>query len=570
MGIAFISIKGKETFLNDLTVLSAALGRVAYFIAYLTPVGIFAIAANAAGTMALEDLGPLQIYLVTLGIAGLLITFWILPMLAAICTPFKYKDIVRVSRDALIIAFTTGNLFVVLPMVIKNCKDLLEQYGMQDEETDSLTNILIPVFFNLPNMGKLLMLFFILFAGWYSGNALSASKYGAFVPLGLCSFFGHTITAIPFLLDYFHIPIDLFQLHLVVSVFVFYFTTLTGAMNLTVFNLMGISAIKGSFVIRLRNIVLYGIGTVAFTIVIMIGVRFFYSHILDLGYTKYLKFVDMGLLYDPAPAKVYRETLPAPVEKQGLEAINERGFLRVGYFRDSLPYAFVNASGNLVGFDIEMAHALARDLGVSLEFVLIERADFVECLNQGVCDIVMSGMVITPSRAMQVLFAKTYMDNTLAFVVQDYRRDDFNSSAAIEKLDNPRIGVPDVPEFIAMIKAYLPSATIVPIKNPRELLRGNLADLDALAYTAEAGSAWTLVYPQFTVAVPKPDIISIPLAYPVARSNKDFAAFVSTWVGLKQKDGTMEKTFDHWILGKGSEKKEPRWSVIRDVLGWVE
>jgi len=38
----------------------------------------------------------------------------------------------------------------------------------------------------------------------------------------------------------------------------------------------------------------------------------------------------------------------------------------------------------------------------------------------------------------------------------------------------------------------------------------------------------------------------------------------------KQHDNTIESAYEYWILGKGSEKKAPRWSVIRDVLGWVD
>ena len=39
--------------------------------------------------------------------------------------------------------------------------------------------------------------------------------------------------------------------------------------------------------------------------------------------------------------------------------------LRVGYLPDSLPFAFVNERGDLVGFDVELAHRLARELGVT-------------------------------------------------------------------------------------------------------------------------------------------------------------------------------------------------------------
>ena len=46
--------------------------------------------------------------------------------------------------------------------------------------------------------------------------------------------------------------------------------------------------------------------------------------------------------------------------------------------------------------------------------------------------------------------------------------------------------------------------------------------------------------------------------------------FVNTWLDLKRKDHTINALFEHWILGKHASKKGPRWSVIRDVLHWVD
>ena len=60
------------------------------------------------------------------------------------------------------------------------------------------------------------------------------------------------------------------------------------------------------------------------------------------------------------------------------------------------------------------------------------------------------------------------------------------------------------------------------------------------------------------------------LAYPVAGRDQDFAAFMSSWIDLKKADGTIDRAYAHWILGRDSEPQRPRWSVIRDVLGWVE
>ena len=46
--------------------------------------------------------------------------------------------------------------------------------------------------------------------------------------------------------------------------------------------------------------------------------------------------------------------------------------------------------------------------------------------------------------------------------------------------------------------------------------------------------------------------------------------FVSNWIDLKRKDGTIDSLYESWILGSASRSKEPRWSIILDVLGWVD
>jgi ABC-type amino acid transport substrate-binding protein len=79
----------------------------------------------------------------------------------------------------------------------------------------------------------------------------------------------------------------------------------------------------------------------------------------------------------------------------------------------------------------------------------------------------------------------------------------------------------------------------------------------------------TLLNPKYTVVVPEPGVVKIPLAYPVAKRDQGWAPFVNTWIELKRKDGTIEALYGHWILGRQAVKRQPRWSVIRNVLHWV-
>ena len=95
------------------------------------------------------------------------------------------------------------------------------------------------------------------------------------------------------------------------------------------------------------------------------------------------------------------------------------------------------------------------------------------------------------------------------------------------------------------------------------------ARLDALVFSAEAGSAWTLIYPEFSVAVPHPDLLKVPTGYAVRRGDPELVEFLNRWILLKQRDQTIQRLFDYWILGQEPPSdREPRWSVLHDVLGW--
>ena len=127
LGVALIGIGDKAPLLSNLTVVMNALGRVTGAIVKLAPLGVFAIIASATGTMRLPDLQRLQVFMVTYAVISLLLTFWILPGLVASLTPIGYRNLVGQTRDALVTAFATGNIFIVLPVLAERSKELLRK-----------------------------------------------------------------------------------------------------------------------------------------------------------------------------------------------------------------------------------------------------------------------------------------------------------------------------------------------------------------------------------------------------------------------------------------------------------
>ena len=244
--------------------------------------------------------------------------------------------------------------------------------------------------------------------------------------------------------------------------------------------------------------------------------------------------------------------------------------LRAGYMPDSLPFAFFNESGDLVGLDVELAHRLAGELGVGLEFVPIDRARLTEQLSSGYCDLVVGGVAVTTLRAGESLFSTSYMDETLAFAVPDHLREQFSSWDDVRAAPGVVIAAPNVPYYLDMLRRRLPRADIRVFTDlERQFVEWDPA-ITALALPAERGSAWTLLYPQFSVVVPQPGVIKIPLAFPIARHDAAFAAFMGSWIDLKRKDGTLDALYAYWVLGRDPSPRTPRWSIIRNVLHWVD
>jgi hypothetical protein len=164
-------------------------------------------------------------------------------------------------------------------------------------------------------------------------------------------------------------------------------------------------------------------------------------------------------------------------------------------------------------------------------------------------------------------FSNSYMDQTLAFIVKDHRRGQFSSRDAIRRLKAPRIGVPNVQYYIDKVHRYMPQATITVLNSAKEFFEKHGEELDALVFSAEAGSAWSLLYPAYTVVIPQPDVLAVPLAYPMPRGDPEWVNFINAWIELKRKDKTIASLYDYWILGKNVVPKQPRWSVLHNVLG---
>lgn len=572
VGVALIGVEHKDALIDVLRTASQAVSRATRSILQLTPYGLFAIAASATGTLSIEQLGRLQVYLVTYVAVGLLFGLWVLPGLIAALTPIRIREMFGLTRDALVTAFVAGDLFIVLPGLIEASRTLLVRHAPGSPEANELPDVLVPTSFNFPHTGKILSLSFILFAGWFADAAIPASEYPQLGATGLLTFFGSLNAAVPFLLDLFRIPADTFQLFLASGVINSHVGALIAAVHTLAVALLGTCAITGVLRVRHGPLLRYLAITAVLTLVVIGGARVVFIQLLGQEYTRDRVLAGMHLLQQPAPAtvlKVRAESTTAD-SRPVLARMRERGVLRVGYMHDAMPFSFFNEAGDLVGLDVELAHRLATELNVRLEFVPIERSDMAARLSAGDCDVIMAGVAVTTLRAAEMLFTATYLDETVAFVVPDHQRDRFASWQRIRELYPVTIAVLNVPYYIDKLQQRVPRAEFRVIDDLSSLFGNWDSEVAAVALPAERGSVWTLMYPQFSVVVPEPGVIKVPLAYPVPGHDPSFASFMNAWIDLKKKDGTIDTLYAYWVLGRNANPPHPRWSIIRNVLHWVD
>jgi polar amino acid transport system substrate-binding protein len=94
-----------------------------------------------------------------------------------------------------------------------------------------------------------------------------------------------------------------------------------------------------------------------------------------------------------------------------LAEVRARGELRWGADEQGgEPYAYEDRAqgGALVGFEVDLANALAQALGVRARFVQNDWSNLIPSLERGSFDIALNGVEVTPARAARVAFTRPY------------------------------------------------------------------------------------------------------------------------------------------------------------------
>lgn len=108
-----------------------------------------------------------------------------------------------------------------------------------------------------------------------------------------------------------------------------------------------------------------------------------------------------------------------PKAANHLEAIKQAGVIKVGTSADYPPFESVDASGNKVGFDIDLMAEIANRLGVKLEWVDMPFDSLIAAVQEGKIDASISAFNYSEERDQTIDFSDAYYTSEDAFTVAE-------------------------------------------------------------------------------------------------------------------------------------------------------
>jgi polar amino acid transport system substrate-binding protein len=231
-----------------------------------------------------------------------------------------------------------------------------------------------------------------------------------------------------------------------------------------------------------------------------------------------------------------------------LAAIEKSGKLRVGV-AEIVPWAMHDKNGDLIGFEIDVAKKLARDMGVKVEFHPAPLGYLISDLVAGRTDIVISGLSIEPERALRVNFTAPYNETPVTLAVNAKLAGQLSTMEALNKAE-VRIGALEGSTAEEMASLLLPNARILTYTQDGAMFQDLVAGkLDAAAADSPRPEIVAKLFPS-SVALPAlAPLSTFPASFAVRRGDMGFVNFLNSWIVSRTENHWLEDRRTYWLKG---------------------
>ncbi len=242
-----------------------------------------------------------------------------------------------------------------------------------------------------------------------------------------------------------------------------------------------------------------------------------------------------------------QETRQALAKDSLIEGIQERGALRVG-LSTFQPWAMRDKKGELIGFEIDVAKQVAKDMGVKIEFFPTAWDGIIPALLTGKFDVIISGMSITPQRNLKVNFTRAYAHSGYQLLANKKiagglsRPEDFNRSDFTIAARRASTGAEAVKVFMPKAKKLYFDDNVTAFL---ELVNGRV---HAVSFSPPKGQLEMMKHPEL-LYVPFDDLLRpTSEAFVLRKGDPDAVNYFDNWIEFQTNLGFLKDRHDYWFL----------------------
>jgi len=234
-------------------------------------------------------------------------------------------------------------------------------------------------------------------------------------------------------------------------------------------------------------------------------------------------------------------------ESPVLDRVLEKGVLRVAMSADQPPFNVRSRAKSLIGFDVDLAQALAEAMRVELEIIEMPFADLLTELVAGQADMVISGMTITPERTQKVSFIGPYTFSGKSLLTTARIKGVVKDS---EEFNNEQIRVVALKNSTSesFVQRNLSKADLQTIANYNEgiqmLLTGRI---DAMVADVPILKLSILRYPGAGLSMIEPPLSVEPIGIAIPNNDAQFENLVRNYMLSIDKTGLTNKLYKKWF-----------------------
>ncbi len=234
-------------------------------------------------------------------------------------------------------------------------------------------------------------------------------------------------------------------------------------------------------------------------------------------------------------------------KKSTLNEVLQRGELRVGLEPGYMPFEMKDKKGKIIGFDVDVARKMAKDMGVKLKLVPTAWDGIIAGLLAGKYDIIISGMTITQKRNLKINFANPYISIGQTMLV---RASVAKGKKSWKDLDKPqytivtKLGVTGEIAARRMFKHAKIRTFDTEADAVQELLNGKA---DAFVYDKPYNAMFMAKRGGKGIVFWDKDLTFEPLGWAVRKGDPDFLNWLDNFLNQIKHDGTYEKIYNKWF-----------------------